>query len=221
MYFFDSLNYPFGSEKFVSKLLMGMALLFIPIFNFFGIFVIMGYGIKIMQATMRGERNLPEFELGSDAVRGLKMFGGIFLLVLPILILSFIVGLIFNDGQGNLTLFGNLISILISLIWTPIQLVAMAKFAVSEKIGSFFEFGDIIDTISNHLGDVAALYINLIAFGVIAGIGVFMGFLLLIIPGLILMIVALYAQSHLYAQFAMRVGIGNRKAKPKNDDFAF
>lgn len=216
MYFFDSIMYPFNSDRLVGKLLTGLLLIIIPIINIFGGIILAGYGIKVMRHVMQGDKNLPEFEFGDDFMRGLMVIVGIIVWIIPIVILTIIITLVFGDN-----ILGVFLSMIISLLYTPLQIVAIAKYAASDELGSFFQFGEIFETVTSNMGYVLMLYVNLIAFSFVMGIGIMLGFLLLVIPGVILAVASTFAQYHLIATFAQQVGIGARKSKPKNDEFAF
>lgn len=222
MYFIESLQYPFRGQGAFGKIVTAGLLLFIPLVNFFGMFVIAGYGIKIIGNVLAGDRDLPEFDIMQDFGRGLIALVAGFLYALPLIIVFAVFGALFG-GDGAAGLGGVLISILsipFSFVLSLVMIVAFSRYAVSEETSVLFDFGENIRLATSNLSAGLEFFVNALVYGFVAGILIGLGFMLLIIPGLVLMIATQFGQFHLYAMYAQRVGIGG-KAKRKVQDYSF
>ncbi len=221
MYFLDSLQYPFRGQGAFGKIVTAGLLLFIPIVNLFGAFVIAGYGIKIMGNVLAGNQNLPEFDIMQDFGRGLLVLLAGFIYALPLVLVLLVLGLLlggFNEDTmtaGGLLL--TLISIPLSFIFSLVIITAFSRYAATEETGMLFDFGGNFRLAMNNLGAGLEFFVNAFLYGIAVAILVSLGFMLLVIPGLILSVAAQFGQYHLYAQYARRIGIGGKR---KVDTFA-
>lgn len=209
MYFFDAIKYPFNSQGVWGKIGMAFLLVIIPIVNIFGAFVLTGYGLKIMSSVMHGDENLPEFEMGADFMRGLTVFIVALIYQIPTFILSFLVG---SMGNSGLTLILALVLVVVSIIIAFLLIVALIRYATSGDTGVFMAVGENFGYLSGNPGAAVMFIVNAILFGIVVGIIVTIGFILLVIPGIILSIASLFSAYYLYARFGMELGI-SEKAK--------
>jgi len=222
MYFIESLQYPFRGQGAFGKIVTAGLLMFIPLVNFFGIFVIAGYGIKIIGHVLAGDRDLPEFDIMQDFGRGLLAMVAGFLYALPLILVFAVFGVLFGSdgtmGAGGFLI--TIISIPFSFVLSLVVVVAFSRYAISEETGMLFDFGGNFRLATSNLSAGLEFFVNAFVYGLVAGILIGLGFMLLVIPGLVLMIAIQFGQYHMYAMYAQRVGIGG-KSKRKVDSFAF
>jgi len=143
MDFGRAFRFPFGDTNWVSKLLIGTLVSFVPILNFAAI----GYVADVTRELAGGrETPLPEWNnFGNLFVRGFKMIVVQLLYALPLLVLAcpivaFAAIASANDPNGELTgtaaaVFGCgiLLIMLLSLLIAPISVAASTRFAVTDR----------------------------------------------------------------------------------------
>ncbi len=223
MYFLESLQYPFRGQGVFGKIVTAGLLMIIPLVNFFGAFVLLGYGVKIIANVLAGDENLPEFDIMQDFGRGIMAFLAALIYMIPIIIVYAILAVLFGDGRGGMSSIG----VILSLLTIPLSfalglavMVALSRFAVEGESGVLFAFTENFQLAFGNLGAGLEYFVNAILFGIILGILVGIGFLLLVIPGLVIAIAGQFAQYHLVAQYASRLGIGG-KSKRKMEEYSF
>ncbi|MCA9912709.1 MAG: DUF4013 domain-containing protein [Anaerolineae bacterium] len=219
----ESLQYPFRGQGAFGKIVTAGLLMMIPLVNLFGAFVLVGYGIKIIGSVLAGDENLPEFDIMQDFGRGLIGLVAAIVYMIPVIIISVVLGVLFGNGSGGMNGIGALLYLLtipLSFALSLAVLVAFSRFAVEGESGVLFAFTENFQLAFGNLGAGLEFFVNAILFGIILGVLVGIGFVLLIIPGLVIAIAGQFAQYHLAAQYAQRLGIGG-KAKRKMEEYSF
>ena len=152
----ESINYLRNGEDWVKTVLIGgvlglLSILIIPTF------LVIGYLLRVVRATMRGDEEPPEFdEWGDMAVDGLKGFAIVFVyaLVPAIIALVFgfagLIGIIAGGGSdvagafgGIVTLLGLLVAFVLSIAAAYLIPAALANYAETDRMGAAFEFGEL------------------------------------------------------------------------------
>ncbi len=219
MYFMDAIQYPFKSQGIWGKLAIVVLLLLIPIVSIFGAFVVLGYGMKIIRSVMEGETELPEFEFGADFGRGLMVMLLTLVYTLPLVIVSFILTGMMQNG-GVLGILALLLYIVLSIVVGVMAMIATVRYAISEDSSAFFDFAGNFDLAQKNVGTLVMFYINFIIFAVIMGILMTIGFMLLFVPGLIVMGVAMFANFYLYARLGLELGLEGKRKRKTDGSFA-
>lgn len=209
MYFIDAIQYPFQSEgywgKLVTLILLGIGMA-IPIVNIFVAFILSGYAIRIIRSVGNGERNLPEFDFGGDLSSGFTVFLGILVYMIPAILLSGVISLVANAiANGNMNniifLLLMLISILISFLWGLSATVAIIRYSESKQFNVFLEYQKNIQIALSNPGAFIAYFINTLLLGIVMGILISIGFVLLIIPGLIMSVSTFFMNAYVMARY--------------------
>jgi hypothetical protein len=153
-----SFTYMFKQDGFITKLLIGGVLMFIPIL---GWACVAGYALRTMRAVSDGEDFLPEWtDWGDLFIKGL---------------LVWVVSVVFEIPGLILGRFGSIGSLL-AMLWGIVVLVvlpaALLRFATRDNFAAAFEFSAIIDFIkTNSSNYILAVILGLVA-GFIAGFGI-------------------------------------------------
>jgi hypothetical protein len=219
MYFMDAIQYPFKSQGLAGKLLTVVILMIIPLLNLLGMFVVMGYGLKIIRSVMDGDTDLPEFEFGADFGRGLMIFLLSLIYAIPLFIVNLVVtGMIENGGM--LGILGLMLYFVLTIVVSIMGVIAMVRYAISEDTSDFFDFAGHFDIMQNNIGTIVMYYINGIIMAIILGVLMVIGFMLLFVPGLIVMGVALFASFYLYARLGLELGLEGKRKRKTDGSFA-
>ncbi|ADE04405.1 DUF4013 domain-containing protein [Haloferax volcanii] len=150
----ESLSYPRNDENWLKTVLIGGVLSFLG-FLIVPTFLVIGYLLRVVRATMKGDEQPPVFDdWGDMAVDGVKGFAIAFVYgVLPLIIMSVFVGSaiigIFAGGGsdtagifgGIMTLVGLLVSLVLGLLAAYIVPAALANYAETDRLGSAFDVG--------------------------------------------------------------------------------
>ncbi|KTG27223.1 DUF4013 domain-containing protein [Haloferax profundi] len=150
----ESINYLRNGEDWVKTVLIGgvlglLSFLIIPTF------LVIGYLLRVVRATMRGDEEPPEFdEWGDMLVDGLKGFAiaFVYFLIPAIVALVFgfagLIGIVAGGGSdaagafgGIVTLLGLLVAFVLSLAAAYLVPAALANYAETDRLGAGFDFG--------------------------------------------------------------------------------
>jgi len=208
MYFFEALQYPFNSQGWISKAAIGVLMLIIPIF---GWFVLGGYVLRLTREILNGNMQLPDYDYGADFGRGLSAFVGTLIYQIPAMIIVFILGALL--GQG---LIPQVLSSAIGFLIGMLLQVALVRFVLTEDFSVFWDVSHNFGLIRDNISAVITYLVNTILFGIVAGIVLTIGFMLLIIPGLILTPMICYGVAYMLARYAQELGLSVGKVKEKN-----
>lgn len=190
----DSIKYP--STSWGKVLILGIILiasvLIVPIF------LLYGYMLRIIKATLAGLDELPEFdEIGEMFVDGLKVFVVAIVYAIPVWIIAAIIGAITGSATSTATsldpsmiwalFFGNLILVIIAVIVGLIEVIAIANMAYNNsELGAAFRFSEILDYIAK-IG-WGKYIITYILIAIVSFIGFLIGMLtIFILVGIILL----------------------------------
>lgn len=193
----DSLKYPSSNWKKV--LILGVMILFS--FLIIPLFIVLGYFIRVLKASLAGLEDLPEFDEWVDMiVDGIKVLlvGIVYSLpAIVIMVVSMIaiwgslssITAIQSTGMSPTTalgmftgigFIGMIVAILYMLIITPILYIAIANMAYNEELGAAFRVSEIFGLISQ-IGwvDLIVWYVVVILIGFVVS---FIGGIIGIIP---------------------------------------
>lgn len=216
----DSLKYPSSNWKKV--LILGVMILFS--FLIIPLFIVLGYFVRVLKASLAGLEDLPEFDEWVDMiVDGIKVFlvGIVYSLpAIVILAVSMIAiwgslssitamqstGMSPTTALGMFTgigFIGMIIAILYMLIITPILYIAIANMAYNEELGAAFRVSEIFGLISQ-IGwvDLIVWYVVVILIGFVVS---FIGGIIGIIPiiGGIIAALTVYPYYNIFLSRAM------------------
>ncbi len=232
-----ALGFVFEDEDWVSKILLGAAIMLIPIF---GGFALMGYAIAVIRNVMAGEpRPLPAWDdLGRYFMDGLMFWVATLIYALPLFIficpivvvwaLPAIAGesenlktiLISASGLVSVGLgcLASLYGILLGLLTPALQI----RYAETGELGACLRFGEVFRFLFANIGGIIIAQILLWVAGMVIGmiVSVLAG-VLSIIPicgwilgaalGLLMLPVGVWLavfSGHLYGQIGHQAGIG-------------
>ena len=193
----DSLKYPSSNWKKV--LILGVMILFS--FLIIPLFIVLGYFVRVLKASLAGLEDLPEFDEWVDMiVDGIKVLLVGIVYSLPAIVIMAVsmiaiwgslssitamqsTGMSPTTALGMFTgigFIGMIVAILYLLIITPILYVAIANMAYNEELGSAFRFSEIFGLISQ-IGwvDLIVWYVVVILIGFVVS---FIGGIIGIIP---------------------------------------
>jgi len=193
----DSLKYPSSNWKKV--LILGVMILFS--FLIIPLFIVLGYFIRVLKASLAGLEDLPEFDEWVDMiVDGIKVLlvGIVYSLpAIVIMVVSMIaiwgslssITAIQSTGMSPTTalgmftgigFIGMIVAILYMIIITPILYIAIANMAYNEELGAAFRVSEIFGLISQ-IGwvDLIVWYVVVILIGFVVS---FIGGIIGIIP---------------------------------------
>jgi hypothetical protein len=207
MNFMDALQYPMQDKNWLTKLFIGAVVLLVPII---GGMVVLGYGLRLIQMIYRREPGLPEWDdWGGDLTRGFMALLGILIYFIPSILIYCCTSVLGTSDNSAIVLFNcllYLINLAYSIVVTPIAFSAIARYAATEDFKVFTDVAGRIQDVTSRLGDVLTLYLNLLIFGIVAYIIVFIGLILCCIPGLLALAGATLAQYYIIAQWGIQIG---------------
>ena len=145
----DGLSYPVRGD-WIGRILIGGVLGFLSVL-LLPAFLIVGYLVRVLERTIRGDEVPPEFdEWGEMLVTGL--IGTIIVVaytVIPFLVYSVIVGVVFGTGGavgGDAGAFIGAVGVLVALAFIPVLFLVyyavpagLAAYAARGKIGAAFD----------------------------------------------------------------------------------
>jgi hypothetical protein len=225
----------FQDEEWITKVLLGAAILLIPIF---GTFAVMGYTIAIVRNVKGGNpRPLPDWDsLGDFFLDGLKLFVVNLVYQLPIWILScpaFAVWFLMAFGSDNqdllvgLGVFAGLVTTtliclisLYALFLAVISPVLVIRYADTDAIAPCLHAREIVRNTFDNIGPVIVSQALIWAAGLITGALVssvsavfsvipICGWILLVPVALLILPISVWIAAftgHLYGQIASRMG---------------
>jgi len=175
-------SYVFDDEHWISKVLIGGLLIWIPIVNF----AVFGYMIKIAQNVAQGNPHpLPEWgEFGDHFMRGFYVFVIYLVYLLPIFILE---GLFFcvtgglaagsrrGEGGAAAALLGLCLVPLIIILALALSFVlyaALARYVATNSLSESFKFAEVIASVRSNFTPWLMLWLVSILAGLVGGLGV-------------------------------------------------
>jgi len=215
MNFGAAFSFPFKDPDWGKKLLIG-ALVTVSAVFLIGIFVLAGYFVQVTQRTMRREVNLlPKWEdIGVMFVIGFKYCVAfcvylipIFLLLIPIVVISILEAL--TSGEGALPLFTGVYTIvaiagisLYALVLTLFTPIITYRFAEHERITDALDISSIVRLFTRNWQNTTV--VALISMGIesFAGIGILFFFVGILFTIFYSYLVAGYLYGLLYLEQA-------------------
>lgn len=173
----DGLSYPLEGDEAVKNLLIGGVITFIGQLLFFPLLLVGGYLIGVLRTSVQGYNQPPAWQDWGDLlVDGLKawLIGAVYSFVPMVIffILAFVI-----MGLGGAADSGGFIGggmIILFLLAIPVYFIimyvvpaALTNFAVNDSIGAAFDFGTIVDVITD--GEYMIAAIIAIVISVVAG----------------------------------------------------
>lgn len=200
--FMDALPFPFQDKNWIAKLAITFVMLIIPVF---GWLVIAGYSVRVVRSVLTDE-DIPEYDdFGGDFVRGLAVFIGALVFSIPSMILSGIQARMGFCGFGCLL---GMAQFLYNLFMTPLMMSAVARYSLREDLNAFLDFQGRIQDVTENLGEVVALWINLFIMGIVFVVVLPIGLAMCILPGFMVMAAMVFVSAHMTAQWGMVIGVG-------------
>lgn len=144
----ELLTYPFDSDKWVLKIIIGTLLSLVPVINL----VLFGYAIACMEMGVKGRRQLPGWEDWREHVSGALSAVVIVLafMLIPFILIAFL---------SHIPLIGSLLGSITVLLAGALVPMALAAFSLRRDISDAFRLGDILRQISSHLDIYLSAYI--------------------------------------------------------------
>ncbi|MCX7623137.1 MAG: DUF4013 domain-containing protein [Thermomicrobium sp.] len=201
-------TYPFQDPQWVKKLAIALVMLIIPIV---GWLILFGYMLTIARrVALQQEPVLPEWDdFGAYLSLGARGALVYVVWILPVLILSgcvqpFLEFLASSDSRSSVPVaFGVLsfcvgcLAFLLSLLLSYVLPLPLSRLAVTDRIGSAFAFGDIVQEVRLVATD---LLLVLFISAIIAPFIALLGFLLCVVGVLATILYAYLLQVHLWGQ---------------------
>lgn len=161
-------RFVFDDPRWFTKLLIGGLLAIVPIVNFFGIFAVIGYALRLTRRVMDGyDTPLPEWDdLGGLALLGLKWVVVQVIWLLPLLIASIVLPVGGAMDEGGLLGLSILAIVALSLGWVVVMPAVSAHFAATESIQSALEWRTILALVKVNVSD----YLVLVPLGIVLGL---------------------------------------------------
>ena len=208
-------SYVFEDERWISKVLIGGLLIWIPIVNF----AVFGYTLKVAQNVAQDNpRPLPEWgEFGDHFMRGLYWIVIQIVYLLPGILLYGLFTCVLvgvgsaasersSDGAGALGVLSLCLLPLIFLVFlagTVLAYAGIARYAATNSLSEAFKFAEVIALVRNNLGDWIMLILVAILAGIVAQLGI-------IACGVGVLFTAFYAQcvnGHALGQIIRKLGL--------------
>ncbi len=154
-----SFRFVFDDPRWFTKLLIGGLLAVVPIVNFFGIFAVIGYALRLTRRVMDGyDTPLPEWDdLGGLALLGLKWMVVQFIWFLPLMVVSIVLPVGGAMDDGGLVGLSILAIVALTIGWVVVIPAVSAHFAATESIQSALEWRTILSLVKVNVGDYLVL----------------------------------------------------------------
>lgn len=177
--FGDALSYPMNRDDWIRTIAIGGILSFFWFLLLIPVFLVSGYILRVIRATLDGEPEPPVFDdWGSLFVDGFKVFViGLVFMIVPIAVWAVTVGgsilsIMTGTDQGAMAglgglLLGMALYFVLSLIFGYFAAVAIVNFAREDRIGAAFDI-NVIKTVGTN-GDFAIAWLGAVAVYVVVG----------------------------------------------------
>ncbi|MBC7118967.1 MAG: DUF4013 domain-containing protein [Methanobacteriaceae archaeon] len=140
----EALDYPGTNLKKV--LILGI--LNIISFLIIPIFLVLGYNLRVLKATIAGFDELPDFdEWGDMLIDGLKVLVvGIVYMLIPIILVFG--GVFLANTNPTAGIIVGVIGVILAIIFGLVEQIAIAHMAFNDRLGAAFQVGEILNVIS-------------------------------------------------------------------------
>lgn len=171
-------KYMFDDEGWLKKIAIGGVLNIIPVVNF----IPLGYGLRQLKNVSQGrDLPLPEWDdFGGDFMRGLMVFVGGLIYMLPVIllqILAVVIGAVASGSDSGASGAGALCASALSclmvlygiamMVWLP---AALLKYVEVGELGGFFRFSEIWDFVRTNISQYIVVVLLIIAAQLVASI---------------------------------------------------
>lgn len=162
-------TFVFDDDDWLKKVAIGGIVTLVPILNF----VALGYAIRVLQNIRAGrELPLPEWDdWGDDFMRGLLVTVATLIWALPAIAVM-LLGVLFAallDTEACIWL-GYCPGLLWTLVLAIVTPVLYLQYAKREEFAAFFDFGEILAVIRDHLSDYAIAWLMIMVAFVAASV---------------------------------------------------
>ena len=212
-------SYVFEDKDWLSKILIAGLISLIPVV---GQFYLFGWMIEIMRRVKAGRQDiLPTTHFSYFLTIGLKMFVVCLIYSIPLIIITFIIGLVstryktyesnsFTIVVSSMGFFGHLLTLLVQICVAFLSTYGTIKLAQTDQIKSCLDFKDAFNTIKDNL----ALFIIVELLMIVAGIIGSAGAILCIIGIIFTMPYGTAINGHLLGQLWANLEASNSAKKP-------
>jgi hypothetical protein len=222
MYFINALTYPFyGDRSLVVAVVFGV-LLTIPLVNLLALVVLLGYASRMVPLVYQGIIDKPQFDFAGDFGRGIVLLVAIIAYNLVSVILTIV--LLIAVGENTAALAVAIVAIVLLFMFTNLGfIVGFIRYSLEGAKADM-----LLDVVTNYrlaitrIDATLVFIFNLIIFSIIAGIGINIGFVFLICPGVFLLGAWQgIGNMHLYISYGQALGLYPSKPlpDPNRDDF--
>lgn len=223
MDFGKALTYPFDDQDWVTKLGIGVGIIFASfILSFLGIgllllgIVNLGWTYSIAKNVRQGVANpLPEWDFGTILGRGATIFGAALLYQIPAILFICVgvgasIGLASNEDLAGaasaITACCSCLALIYGIVAGIVLWAGMVRYIDNEEFSTFMAFGDNFALFQQNLGDFLTAFL----------VGALGGFLISLVAGIIPIIgtligivISITFQGHILGQLGAKV-LGSR-----------
>lgn len=211
-----SLKFMFEDESWITRILIGGILGFIPIVNF----VVYGYQLEVIKNVSQDQDlPLPEWDdFGGKFIKGLMVVIAGFIYSLPLVIVGiayFVVMMIVGGGAastgsndvsgaaGGIVAICSIAFYCVAflygiIVYGFIMLPGVMRYAEEEEFGAFFKFGENLRVATSNLGSYIVMLLVIMLAGIVAEL---VGLIACGIGLLFTMFWALLVSGHLFGQY--------------------
>ncbi len=170
-------GYVTEDEQWITKLLIGALIVWIPIANF----AVLGYSINIARNVSSGNpQPLPDWgEFGDHFMKGLYYIAIALGYTLPLIVVSCLIGFVAGLASGNdggaIALVASCLNLLISLVaivLTVFIYAALVRYIQTDSLSAAFQFGEVIGMVRANPGRWIMVVLVSMLFGIVGGLGV-------------------------------------------------
>lgn len=226
----EAFSFHFQDKDWFRKLGIGGLIGLFGNFLILPLFLLLGYQVEVVRRVMRGDKEvLPDWDdWGELFMDGVKMFGGLILYSLPLIVVAFtLFSIIFvpllmaERGQAIIdedalgALFGGTFSIMwclmmvYSVLLSTITPAIYTQYARTGDMRDCYRLGEILRMTRDGLGDAILVFVSRIAAGLLFQFALFLSVITICGPFVLMLVGIVWnmtVTAHLYGQFAARYG---------------
>ncbi|MGE0065005.1 MAG: DUF4013 domain-containing protein [Methanobacteriales archaeon] len=114
-------------------------------------FLVYGYWLRVLKATIAGFDELPDFdEWGGMFIDGLKVLviGIVYMIIPMIFLVAGILSISINPTDPTFGIISIVIGVILAIIFALVEQIAIAHMAFNDRLGAAFQIGEILNVIS-------------------------------------------------------------------------
>lgn len=211
-------SYVFEDPNWVKKVAIGGAILLVSaplsviLIGLLGVFVVYGYMVEVVRRVHSGSPTpLPEWDdVGGFLTRGLGAFAGVIIWALPFGALFACAGIVSSTGNDTATLFGIFgycLGFPLTVIFALIAPLIIARYAVTGKFGSMFEFSEIFAEARRAIGPLLITFVVYLIASFLSYFGLIACLIGIFFTGFYALLVYAHSIGQMYRQAQ---GLGNQ-----------